>query len=338
MISLSHLNKLIIFVFFLLIFFSKFSLAEEEPVDIWKSQEDQKNDIGIQSGEQEIKIENSVLLDDEQKTDVTIDEDYIGKSNSNIIGIFDPEDNNFDLNMWSLTDGEDIKKILKRIDKLKLSKLSEDLLFRILYQNALEVIFLDDGLNLLVFKENFQVKDYKLFSYFNLNNKRVIKNNFNFLKTTVKNNSISSNEIWLLGTPASTFGILDNNVYNSLIKEFAEKYKDKKIFFFPHRDEEFYETNLPKNIIVKNKLIEPIEIYASKQKNMPFLIAGFYTTALHILNMILDRKKITFMNINFNTNLINTKKLKERYNLINLKQQYDLVTIILKENSIRNFI
>ena len=211
-------------------------------------------------------------------------------------------------------------------------------LYRILYQNALEVIFLDDGLNLLLFKENFQVKDYKLFSFFNLNNKRVIKNNFNFLKTTVKNNSISSNEIWLLGTPASTFGILDNNVYNSLIKEFAEKYKDKKIFFFPHRDEEFYETNLPTNIIVKNKLIEPIEIYACKQKTMPFLIAGFYTTALHILNMILDRKKITFMNINFNTNLINTKKLKERYNLINLKQQYDLVTIILKENSIRNFI
>ena len=31
--------------------------------------------------------------------------------------------------MWSQTDGEDIKKILKRINKLKLSKLSEDLLF-----------------------------------------------------------------------------------------------------------------------------------------------------------------------------------------------------------------
>ena len=211
-------------------------------------------------------------------------------------------------------------------------------LYRILYQNALEVIFLDDGLNLLLFKENFQVKDYKFFSFFNLNNKRLIKNNFTFLKTKVKNNSISSDEIWLLGTPASTFGILDNNVYNSLIKEFAEKYKDKKIFFFPHRDEEFNEINLSKNIIVKNKLIEPIEIYASKQKAMPFLIAGFYTTALHILNMILDGKKITFMNINFNTNLINTKKLKERYNLINLKQQYDLVKVILKENSIRNFI
>ena len=85
MISLSHLNKLIFSFFLLAIFTSTVVFGEEEPVDIWKSQEDQKNDIGIQSGEQEIKIENSVLLDDEQKTDVTIDEDYIGKSNSNII-------------------------------------------------------------------------------------------------------------------------------------------------------------------------------------------------------------------------------------------------------------
>ena len=38
--------------------------------------------------------------------------------------------------MWSQTDGEDIKKILKRIDKLKLSKLSEDLLFQVLFTNA----------------------------------------------------------------------------------------------------------------------------------------------------------------------------------------------------------
>ena len=38
--------------------------------------------------------------------------------------------------MWLLTDGEDIKKILNRIDKLKLSKLSEDLLFQVLFTNA----------------------------------------------------------------------------------------------------------------------------------------------------------------------------------------------------------
>ena len=38
--------------------------------------------------------------------------------------------------MWSQSDGEDIKKILKRINKLNLSPLSEDLLFQILFTNA----------------------------------------------------------------------------------------------------------------------------------------------------------------------------------------------------------
>ena len=52
------------------------------------------------------------------------------------MGIFDPSENNFNLNMWSETDGEDIKKILKRINKLNLSKLSEDLLFLVLFTNS----------------------------------------------------------------------------------------------------------------------------------------------------------------------------------------------------------
>ena len=38
--------------------------------------------------------------------------------------------------MWSYSDGEDIKNILKRINKIKLSKLSEDLLFQVLFTNA----------------------------------------------------------------------------------------------------------------------------------------------------------------------------------------------------------
>ena len=38
--------------------------------------------------------------------------------------------------MWLDSDGKDIKKILKRIDKLKLSRLSEDLLFQVLFTNA----------------------------------------------------------------------------------------------------------------------------------------------------------------------------------------------------------
>ena len=38
--------------------------------------------------------------------------------------------------MWSETDCIEIKKTLKRINKLKLSQLSEDLLFLVLFTNA----------------------------------------------------------------------------------------------------------------------------------------------------------------------------------------------------------
>ena len=70
------------------------------------------------------------------KITIDIDEQKINDSGQTIIGIFDPEDNNFSLNMWSQSDGTDIKNILKRINKLELSKLSEDLLFQVLFTNA----------------------------------------------------------------------------------------------------------------------------------------------------------------------------------------------------------
>ena len=134
MISLLHLNKLkeITIFFTILIFNSAFAATN---VDIWKKQENQSEQSNPTSNETEITIESPILSDDESKISTKIDEQKINRDQA-VIGIFDPEKNNFSLNMWSSTDGEDIKKILKRINKLKLSKLSEDLLFQVLFTNA----------------------------------------------------------------------------------------------------------------------------------------------------------------------------------------------------------
>ena len=135
MISSSHLNKLTYFIFFiyLLIFNSNLCIAAE---DIWKKK-DKKNTQSIEvDKEKKITIESPILSDDINKISIKIDENKIEDSNKSVVGIFDPEENNFNLNMWLDTDGKDIKKVLKRINKLKLSKLSEDLLFQILFTNA----------------------------------------------------------------------------------------------------------------------------------------------------------------------------------------------------------
>ncbi len=135
MISLSNLNKLILFTFFINILIFNFTISFAA-VDIWekkKKKNDQSNQI---NNEKEIKIESPILSEDINKIIIIIDENEIKDPEKSVIGIFDPEENNFNLNMWSQSDGEDIKKILKRIDKLNLSKLSEDLLYQVLFTNA----------------------------------------------------------------------------------------------------------------------------------------------------------------------------------------------------------
>ena len=136
MISLSHLNKFkLLLVFFVALIFSSV-FAEEEAIDIWQDKENQNGQNTQIDSEKNITIESPILSDDINKIVIKIEENEIEDQDRSVIGIFDPEENNFNLNMWSQSDGEDIKKILKRINKLNLSPLSEDLLFQILFTNA----------------------------------------------------------------------------------------------------------------------------------------------------------------------------------------------------------
>jgi len=135
MINLLRSNKLLFLIFFSHIFFFNIfsSLAA---VDIWEKKDKKKVENNKISEEQDITIESPIISEDINKIVIKIDENTIKDSEESVVGIFDPEENNFNLDMWLQSDGEDIKKVLKRIDKLKLSKLSENLLFKVLFTNA----------------------------------------------------------------------------------------------------------------------------------------------------------------------------------------------------------
>ena len=135
MISSSHLSKLIVFLIFLNILTFNSAIAENEAADIWEQNNDQEENNEPNS-EKDITIETPILSGDIEKIVIKIDEDNLEKEYESVIGIFDPEENNFNLNMWSNTDGNEIKKVFNRINKLKLSKISEDLLFQVLFTNA----------------------------------------------------------------------------------------------------------------------------------------------------------------------------------------------------------
>ena len=135
MTSLLRLNKLIKTIFFLSIIICAAS-PSIGAVDIWEKKENNTSENIQTNSDNKIITDSPKFSDEIDEEKFSINEEEINTSKQSIIGIFDPEINNFNLNLWSQSNGEDIKRILKRIDKLKLSKFSEDLLFRVLFTNA----------------------------------------------------------------------------------------------------------------------------------------------------------------------------------------------------------
>ena len=174
MISLTRLNKILLFIIFFVLLNINFVYAEDKAEDIWDSENENIQEKNSETNEQkEIKIEGSTISSDVEKIIIKIDENKIEDFQQSIVGIFDPDDNNFSLNMWKNSDGEEIKKVLKRLNKLNLSKLSEELLFQVLFTNAYSP------------NKNLNSEDFLKIKINWLINKKRIKD----LETLLKNNS-----------------------------------------------------------------------------------------------------------------------------------------------------
>ena len=129
--KLKKFNKLLSFIIFI---FLCSNLTAEEQIDIWKKEKKESNvekklntnpsidkenfgKININKKDNSAKIENEILDTSES---------------SKVFGIYDPEVNNFNLNMWSTTDADDVRASLKRLKKIKLSKTSNEILKNVL--------------------------------------------------------------------------------------------------------------------------------------------------------------------------------------------------------------
>ena len=120
--SLSKKYFFLIFLFFLI----GSSNAEDEPVDIWNIDENkiESNSLNEKINES-IKTESdSTILNiqtDKKISSIDLDED-LNSDYIKIFGLYDPEENSLDINMWSNSDGDQLKNIFKKLDKINLSK------------------------------------------------------------------------------------------------------------------------------------------------------------------------------------------------------------------------
>ena len=106
-----------------------------------------------------------------------------------VYGLFDPEENNLSLEIWIESDGKVLLEHLKRIEKIDLSKDSEELLIKILFTNSYLPIkninssdFLDYKLEWLIKKDKVNIMEEFL------SKNPDLKNNTNLLKYLIEEN------------------------------------------------------------------------------------------------------------------------------------------------------
>ena len=124
--KLKSLNKYISFLIFL-IFFSPLSAEEEKQIDIWSKEKKENSEKIINDKNSPEETNNSNIFQSLKKNqNIKIENEIIENSqDKKIFGLYDPADNDFDLNMWSNTNAEDVRSSIQRIKKIKLSNLSK---------------------------------------------------------------------------------------------------------------------------------------------------------------------------------------------------------------------
>ncbi len=129
------LKSFSLFIGLLILFFSSNTLCAEEKIDIWKNEKSPttENSQKIKNDkEKKPNLNSTQTIQSSEK--IQIQEGLqIQTDEQNVYGIYDPENFNFNLNMWSSTKAEDLTSSLKRLNKIDLSKSSNEILEAILF-------------------------------------------------------------------------------------------------------------------------------------------------------------------------------------------------------------
>ena len=199
------------YLFSLLIILLVFTpLKSDEQIDIWKNDKNKSLEKkNLKDDKNSQKLNFKTLKKIEINQNIKIDGEPISENTEGeVFGIYDPADNDFNLYMWSTTSPDEIKASLKRLEKIKLSKTSNEILEKIL----LSFSYAPDGMN----EDEFA--DLKI--------NWLIKNQ----RSDLIEDFLKQNENFKSKSKAVQY-LVDENIAKANIKEGCEKIKfiDKKI-------------------------------------------------------------------------------------------------------------
>ena len=145
--------------------------AEDQPADIWniekKNIEDETSNTQVENSENNTEIkenfESNVYKMQTQNKLSTINlEENLNTQEVKIIGLYDPEDYDLDINMWSNSDGDQLKRLITKLNKMNLSQDAVEIINVSLLTNAYHPNKNITEKEFLKFKSNWLIKNSNL--------------------------------------------------------------------------------------------------------------------------------------------------------------------------------
>ena len=140
---LKLLNKIYLSILIIFFFSIVNSFSQDEPVDIWnidkeQIQENSENKELISISESELETEKIDVFNMQTKDrsdSIKVDETLNSKE-IKIIGLYDPEDFGLKIDMWSNSNGDQLKYLFSNLAKINLSQDASELMNIVLLTNA----------------------------------------------------------------------------------------------------------------------------------------------------------------------------------------------------------
>ena len=349
--KLKSLNRYISLIILVLSFLP---LHAEEEIDIWNKDKTQKiKEKILEINRSNESLNTSAFKKNKENNNIQIDNEILKETEEvKLFGIYDPSENDFNLNMWAQSDADDIRSSINRINRIKLSNtaslLFENTFFSFAYppRGMNEEEFIDLKINWMINNKRTDLiekflKQNKTFH----NKKRVVQylvdeniakanikescEKINFIDKNIKDSYLEKFKIYCL--------VFDNKkneaqLLYDILKEQkkSDKFFDDKIKFLlgltNKTNEKINENNLLNfylsSITIENFTFEP-------DKNTKKIIWEYLNAANLIkLEDIEDKEKLKNLEIAANNNQFEKDNIFAFYKKI----PFDLNSLINAEN------
>ena len=293
-----------------------------EPVDIWKVEEkpSSNNTIDItQTDSEDTKSDLIIktIVQENNKSEIEETKDLFSKK-TNIVGIYDPGENDLTMDMWVNSNGTKVLEILGKIEKLNLSKDASEILNIALLTNSYiptknieKEEFLKKKNDWLIKQEDFDlIKTY-------LRKNQDLENRSDLIRYYL-NNYLSKSD---LGKACEIFNLIKIEINDDYISQFkiyclinAEKKEEAQLYFDLLKENGFKQDFFEKKFVHLMGYEENISEEISEKNLLDF----------HLSHR-------TINNFNFEPNLDTSKLIWKYLASSNLLEKIDLIDLEDKE-------